>query len=348
MLSVSFSLNAQGKQHKIKLKATVDPISTDFQFSEILDKRVIRDNIGYVQKGLANKKVPAVFEKSLETSLGVLLDEIIVPVDPVTSLSCIIHEFTVSELTTFNTEKGICRISMEIARKKGSSYYSLGTFYAEVEEGRMDATKSHINRICAVLQRCLLDFNLSGWRESEGYLIDLSVYTGNCQLAEIPEPGIYSSLNAICGGLPGEPLAHSLVSIDFKKADRYELVSSGDSNTRNAMFVSDGEDIYMHASRYSYQDYFIKAIARGRYLYFEDFTSSSPSLSEVSPVGGLLTTSVRGIIVDTSTGKISILTDGFMEKLVEDHPSIGPFYNQSKKELSDKKRVILELNKLSN
>lgn len=346
LITLVLPLFGQNKRHEIRLRYQNSPISTDFLFNEIIDKRFVIDNIGYVQKGLTNRKVLANLKGDFEETVGDFIGEMINPRDASKVLSCIIHEFNVSEVTTFSTEAGICRITIEIAKKVDSVYYSLGSFYAEIEERKLDATGSHSDRISSALFNCIAQFAQSEWEKQEGYEIDLKNYSPNCNLENIPSPGLYSSLNRLCSNQALDTFINELNPIDYNKAERYRYVptKSLEREKRSVMYISDGIDIYMHASRYSYDSYFIKAEAYGKFLYFEDHLSNVAGLAEASPVTALLTTAKRGIILDTTNGKIAVLTNNFLRELLADNPKIYNAYLESEQKTEDKKRAILELN----
>ncbi|MEL7423281.1 MAG: hypothetical protein AAFN81_09845 [Bacteroidota bacterium] len=346
LLLVTTSLFGQSKRHEIRLKQPTHSVSTDFFFNEILDKRFITDNVGYVQKGLTNRKVVAGIKGGFERAITDFINEMINPRGGAEELSCIIHEFNVAELTTFTKESGICRITIEIARKVGSEYYSLGNFYAEIEEGKLDATGSHHKRISNALLNCITQFMQSEWKQQEGYLIDLRDDSPNCDLTSVPKAGLYASFNRMCSGHPLDYNFNALIPIEYKQAERYEHISGSEANqeTSNVMYISDGTDIYMHASRYSYNSYFVKAQAYGRFLYFEDHLSSAASLAAASPITALVTTGKRGIVLDTTNGKIAVLTNNFLRELTQDHPDIFQTYLGSEQKRADKKQVIMALN----
>ncbi|MEL6970173.1 MAG: hypothetical protein AAFZ63_08330 [Bacteroidota bacterium] len=346
LVLTAVSLFGQNKRHEIRLKQPGHSISTDFSFNEILDKRFITDNVGYVQKGLTNRKVVADIKGGFNRTVSDFINEMINPRGDAEELSCIIHEFNVAELTTFTKESGICRISIEIARKIGSEYYSLGNFYAEIEEGKLDATGSHHKRISSALLNCITQFMHSEWKQQEGYLIDLESNSPNCDLTTVPKAGLYASFNRICSGHTLDYNLNTLTPIDYKQAERYEHISSKDASqeTSRVMYISDGTDIYMHASRYSYNSYYVKAQAYGRFLYFEDYLSSAGALAEASPITALVTTGTRGIVLDTTNGKIAVLTNNLLRELSQDYPDIYQVYLSSEQKRADKKQVILALN----
>ena len=57
-----FTINsfAQKKSHVVEINVENSLSQIDFRISKIIDNRLIKDNIGFAQKGMLNKRVPAI------------------------------------------------------------------------------------------------------------------------------------------------------------------------------------------------------------------------------------------------------------------------------------------------
>jgi hypothetical protein len=343
-INISF---AQTKFHVVKLEPKEAPKKVDYKIAKVVDNRVIKDNIGVVQKGLSNKRRLAKFKSDVGTELQKLFNRIYKPTPNAPEFICVIHDLHIDEQTNLYSEKGICNVEIELVKEVASNFYSLGRFNSYIEKGAMDVTKRHGKRIIQALDDCLHQFAQTNWRSESGEEFHFDTEM-TCSIAETPMEGLYPSVNRLCKNAPIESFEH-----DFKKSkksrydiDRFELKAKDKENAKKGiMFISDGKDIYMHASRYSYKEYFIKAKHYGRFIYFQDFFSNAKNLSAASPLIGMFSADYRGIILDTQTGKVSILTERYLSKVLKNHPEILDRYNNSKKKLLNRERAILRLNK---
>lgn len=347
LLGITFVSFGQKKFHVITLEKEVDPVSTNIKCVEVIDRRLIKTNIGFAQKGLSNRKVLAQLEGPFEETVKRTVNRIMASEENAQEVVFVIHEFNVSERTSAMKERGICRIEIEFAVKKDSSYFSLGSHFFGREQGGADVTKKHPDRILTCLSKCIEKFMESGWDGSLGEEIDLSELSANAyDFTQIPEKGLYASFNTLGRNKPMPDFENEFFRQDEKtKIERYifKPVDKADKLKR-VMFISDGENLYMHASRYCYQKYFIKAQHYGRYIYFEDKFSDANAGVAFGLIGYAATNKSRGIILDTTNGKVSLLDDSLIFNCSKDFPDILAVYKDSKRKLADRKKAIIQIN----
>ena len=96
----------------------------EFTCSKVIDLRADRDNIGFVQKGLQNRKLPAVFIEDFDVFLEKTFRKLCLRGEQVPSFVFIIHEFSISEKTSNSSEFGYCRVQLEVAREEGEELFS--------------------------------------------------------------------------------------------------------------------------------------------------------------------------------------------------------------------------------
>ena len=142
-----FNAYSQTKSHSIELGIKQPVVNADINCIKVIDKRLVKNNIGFVQKGLVNRKVAAVFSEDFSTYLQGQINTLITDNPNQQDLVLIFHELNVSELTGAVSEKGFCGMEIEFARQKDTSLYSLGSFTFEIEEKSLDVTNRHFNRI---------------------------------------------------------------------------------------------------------------------------------------------------------------------------------------------------------
>lgn len=348
---------SQKTPHKVDLKNYIlTPVKTNFVCSKVIDKRLITNNIGFAQKGLENKKVPAIlngdFGKVIKDHANLIIKKNQNP----EHIIFIIHELNVSERTSGMSEKGICNIEIEFIKEIDTMYYSLGTYTQQIEEKGIDVTNRHGDRITKGLRNCILDFNNSDWiNKTNLERIDLNEAIHPYNFKIIPAKGLYLSFSKMG---KNEPMAEFDIRFGQvergSKLQRYDLkIMDKENKNKRVMFISDGRNIYMHASRYCYRKYFIKAKHIGRYIYFEDrFSGNDATLAltfGVEVLGATIsisaTSKMRGMVLDTTNGQVSLLTQSKLVSLLkEDHKEILEEYKRSKRKRKDRESALIKLN----
>ncbi len=294
-----------------------------------------------------NRRMPAVLEGDFSSVVLNSLNRIISSNDDPVALVAIVHELSVSERTSPTREEGSCRIELEIARVKDSTYYSLGTYLAEVTRGGFDVTATHGVRIREALEMCLKEFNSTNWQENQGAAVEeVSQVDCNIILEELPELGFYPSFSTLCLNEPMETFPHeireitndvSLIRFTIKAENR-------EDRNRMVMFVADRGKLFMHASRYNYGKYFIAAKHMGRFIYFEDMFTDSGAAIAFGLIGAAISTQRRGIILDTTNGQVSILTFDRATELLRKSLPEGVRYLKPLTTREDREEAILWLN----
>jgi len=350
ILFLFFNLSyAQKKYHKVNLNHNITSFSSDFICSEVIDKRLIKDNIGFVQKGMRNKNVLAQLDGEFETIIKNRVNKIVLAKENAEELILLIHELNISERTSMASEKALCRMEIEFIKQVDSVFYSLGTFSSELEQGGLDVTSKHGKGIMKCLTSCIIEFANSDWLDAElNVTIDLNESNHPYDYKITPKKGMYSSFSKLVKNEPMDYFDIRFLRIgdETEKIQRYKLEKANKKDRKKrVMFFSDGEDIYMHASRYCYRKHFIKAKHIGRYIYFEDRFSDKDAMANFGLVGGALSNKLRGIVLDTSNGQAFILTDLKLYAITKNHKEILQAYKKSKRRKKDKERALIELNR---
>ncbi len=341
--------HAQNKEHTVVLNQNIVPVETNFVCSEVIDKRLIKDNIGFAQKGLGNRKVIAKLDGDIEEVIKNNANKIILEDEKPDNIIFIIHELTVSERTTAMSERGMCIMEIEFVKRVDSTYYSLGTFSDEIEEGGMDVTKKHGKRISKCLKNCIIDFTESDWmnnRLKEEIDIEEEIFYAY-DYKVIPPKGMYSSFAKMGKGEPMEEFEKTFQRIRESGYIQQYFLKAVDRENKNkkVMFVSDGEGVYMHASRYCYQNHFIKARHIGKYIYFEDQFSNANATVAFGLLGAAMSNKKRAIILDTTNGEVSLLTEAKLYAIAEGQKEIIQEYKKSKKKMKNREIALMKLNK---
>jgi hypothetical protein len=339
--------HSQSNYHKVNLNQITSPIRVNFLCSKVVDKRIVNENIGFVQKGLSNRIVKAKLDGNFEEVLKGHANQLLRADQEYEEIVLLIHELTISERTSAMSEKGICRMEVEFVRLIDSIYYSLGSYSSEIKEGGIDVTKSHNNRISACLRNCLLEFSNSNWmKRVDPEPIDLNDTIPQYNYNEIPKEGLYSSFNKMGRNEPMVKFEKELVELNVdSKVERYKLNILDDNyKKRRVMFISENGNLYIHASLYSQKKHFIKAKHIGRYIYFEDRFSDINSMVAFGLIGAIASREIKGLILDTSTGQVSLLTERKLFFMIRDQKGILQEYRKSKRKDKDRELALMKLN----
>ena len=148
----------------------------------------------------------------------------------------------------------------------------------------------------------------------------------------------------MCKNQPFLTEEYKIVETKEKYPKFYIKDKKGKPLKNRVMGFSDGEHIYINASRYSYQSHFVRSKQIGRYLYFEDRFADPMAGVMFGLVGSALSNNPRAVILDTTTGLVILLDSIKMENFLDDHPNIKGEYMTSRKKIQDKYAAIEKVN----
>ncbi len=340
---LSYATQAQEATYIVKLKPK-KTLKADFTCAKIIDKRLVKTNIGFAQKGMMNTPAKAIFPDGFEPYMQRTMDKLLPKSEDKEALVLIFHELNVSEKTTAFSEKGFCRIAIEFAREQEGQFYSLGFFDAEIQKGGMDVTKKHDDRILEGLAKCVKGFVESDWKNKAGELIE-EEETFTYDFKAVPAEGIYASFGKMAK-------SESIPNVDYhirtnkanKRFLKFQVYEGKRKTKKRVMYFSDGAHVYINATRYSYGSYFIRSKHLGRYIYFEDRFSDPAAGMAFGLVGAAISTSTKSVILDTETGLVKVLRKADMTNFLKDYPEILKTYNASRKKLKDREAAIIAVN----
>lgn len=345
---------AQNKPHTIKFKLNnkIVPFKSSFKFSGIIDRRLVKSNVGFVQKGINGTVIDVQLEDGIEKGLGVQVAKIIQWDQDAEEVFFVIHEFSVHELRGSMSYKGICRLEIEFVKQVDDIYYSLGTFSSVSEEKGLYVTGKHDDRLIECLSNCILEFERSNWTNKPlNEIVDLEVPSPSYNYRKAPPKGIYASFSKMGKGEPMEEFEIKFSRIRPKTESKtvipkYELdIVKKKNRKKRILFISNGSDIFMLASIYSEFKYFLKSKHHGRYIYFEDRLANGNATRAFGATGLVLSIRTKGIILDTSTGMVFFLTERELFAMLDEHKDIAQTYKDSKRKRVDMEMAVVELNK---
>lgn len=342
------NLWAQERTHLITLEPGA-AIHADFYISEVQDARQIQGNIGVAQIGLANKQVPANFEEDFSVHLQTYLNSILPKKEDAEPLILKVHKLYISERTSAMSELGSCELKVEFIKNEDGKNYSLGTFQATTEGKGMDVTPKHDERIKEAIAKCVQQFKNTNWKNAGTNELIADVANIEVVLPTHLKKGLYFDFEDLLNNTPNQEMKFKTKSIAQSKKMEHFQVFQQDKNKRikNLFGYSDGQSVYINASRYTQEEYFVKSKFMGRYIYFEDQYSSKAATAALGLLGAAVSTKHTGIVLDTKTGITTVLTNKNMEMILKDYPELLEAYNKSKKTVDDDRRMIEKINSLS-
>lgn len=338
------SVFGQKKEHIIRFKK-IDPISIqNYQITEIIDKRVIKDNVGFAQKGMANRKVLAKFSKPFKKHL-LNVTQKLVNSSKGDSIVLLVHDFHVSEVTKAMSESGIFRYHLEFAKRIDRKLYSLWSTEGTIEESKLEVTNSHPKRILAGIKKALVEFDNNYPKELKGKLIDINKYY-RFEYWNGFKKGLYSSFIKLAKNEPFQVEGYTVKANEGEFPKYFILDLAGKKIKKGVVYFSDGIDLYMHASRYCYHNHYTKSKMIGKYIYFEDHFPEASAGLLFGAIGAAATLRGKGVILNTETGLVQELDEETFHNLASKYPDVYADYKQTKWKLADKKTAIQKINLL--
>ncbi|MEM6516214.1 MAG: hypothetical protein AAF688_08525 [Bacteroidota bacterium] len=320
----SLSVNAQKRKvHTVELlpNETESIVDADFYISEVIDNRLITSNIGIAQKGIFNKKVPAVFSKPFEVEVLDYLNTIF-PKDTVKkALAIRINQLLISENTGAFKETGKAIVRLDVLIKiDDENYASYGNFSAQAFKNSMDVTGKHDDRIREIIKLCLVEFDSTDWQNNIAEVISLERPKIPKILTEEIEIGFFRTHLELLNN-------NSLKSINFEVQNRSTddklHLKDTEKNKLVHFAYNDGKDVYLNASTYSGERHYVKTERFDEFLLFSDVFLSQDSTSEMSfafGVLGLLSSNQRQtVLFDLNTGQFYPLNQSRMKLLLKDN-----------------------------
>lgn len=347
-------VHAQLRPITVKLKDYSLSVNTNFTCAGIIDKRIVKNNIGYARVGMNKSKTIALLDGDFTETIHKHINGMIRPSNNPEQIFIVFHELDIKEDYESLSRVGLCKVEIEFVQQIDTSYYSLGFYSSITEKFGLNITKYHGTAISKCLQQCIHDFVQSNWlRNARRTKIDINTPAPSYDYTSIPPKGRYESFTSLIKNEPFNNKEFTLSSNMISDVERFKIKEEEIRHASvNVGYISDGTYLYINASNYSRGNYFLRAKQTGRYIYFEDRLSHQGVSKEISATFGLIgaaigaaaTNKLRGIVLDTSNGEISLLEDYHMLYLLKDYPEIKKSYEKSKRKRREREGALLSLN----
>jgi hypothetical protein len=321
-------------------------VAMKFYVAGVYDGRQFTNNIGTVQKGMANRQVLANFEKPFLEEVTTYLTNAYPKKDGLYPVWVRINDLYVSEYTEKNEETGYASVVMDVMVKENGNLYIEGTYGGNVESSSMDVTKYHPLRIKQALNKCLglYEVMLPEDRQHEPFTEDKT----KREIPLKPAEGIYSSYLDM---VKNKPLAGAnyYIQQDKKDGSRYYVINRTNSmKCDNYYAYSDGENVYLNVTRYTHEKYYVKTerIANKFFIdkiaYDQNKAITQMAMYQLAGIAGWLATSdiSMPLMVDCYSGQPFFLSNNGIKTLLEPKPQLYTEYKKSRKTPEDIKAVI--------
>jgi hypothetical protein len=378
-LLLSHSLFAQ-KPHVVVIEPEAIQLSNrKFHIAQIRDERLVKTNIGVVQKGLANRQTEAILPNKLEVVFQYYFDKSLPKLSEESSpIVLIISDLQISERTYAMKEVGKAQLTLTFCIEENYGLKKLYTAQAHEENNGMDVTGGHPKRIRAVFLKCLEEFNTkfasftqspaeslaeSKENRQEGLIIqsdntNLSLMDSNKGLivkaqnnivddqahiltCKSPKMGIYQNFQELLTNSPSNTTA-------FKLEARGDFVMIRDiqnnKKIKEAFGFFDGNSFYINTLNYSPKKLYAKVLTVGRYFAWID-NYQSPTAAGLAGGGGLLgalivSSDLDCIFLDINSGVISVAKKDTMERMLSEDKELLNKYLQ----IGGKRNPQIQLN----
>lgn len=323
LLTILFNLlqlTAWSQVYKISLaKQTVELPGRHFYVSDIIDARISKNNIGWVQRGPVNSRREANLEKGFKPELTDFFNRNLPAQSNLPAVIVKILKFQVSEHTTAFSEFAKAEVAMDFIYQKDNQFYHLFRGIGVEKRYGLDVTAGHDDNIKTAIEQCLKQFsresieqhlakaNPATWADvSKDFLATLETHDYPILTDSVMKKGIYESFLDFRNNkaLPAHNLVIEKVNRTSKQLQNiyevkpYLLEADGSKKPlKHVWGFSDGENLYIHHNK----DYFL--IDRDGNTF--SFYGYGPLQTNTAAViaGGVAGGMIGGAIVGAATQK---------------------------------------------
>lgn len=358
-ITISSIAYAQNIVHVIKLNPDSTLKNRRFSCLEVMDARINKENIG---SAIGNANAIAQLAGDFVSHLTTTINKMLPQDEGKPRLIIIVRNLSISEKTESTEKLAFCKVEIEFAKKVDSTLYSLGVFDANIIGKGNDVTNFHDKRILLALEECFKKLDETNWENAKEFIIEDIHRKLMYDFKTVPPEGAYFNFEQMVRRIPVDTFKIDIRQYNSsQKNPIYAAKSNKIDLPREIQYVSDGENIYLHFSKYE----FAKSTFLGKYIYFrgkfQPFSNTEINLASGAAyvAAGIITgvlggfviiptgnsnAPINGLVLDTETGELKGLTDYYITNITKSYPEIFKEYRASKRNLEAKEMVIKKLN----
>ncbi|MDX2305699.1 MAG: hypothetical protein NW226_23030 [Microscillaceae bacterium] len=334
----------------------------DFYIAEVIDQRVQQDMIGFVQKGMMNKRVLANLEQGVAKCLMNYFNwSLPKKEDTHKAIILAVYQLYIGEKTGMFKETGWAKVSLGFGIKENGIYKELFKIHAQVENNGLDVTAAHPNRIKKAILQCLEGFA----SQTPPPLESAAMEEDTEKIEEMPVPNfenmdspyakeadIENSIFTCTSRKKGvyknfdEFIHNNPSTLDFrvglKEGFYAQLYDLQNKRLKDAYGFCDGENLYINTSLYSMKKDFVKVLEVGRYIAWLDqyLDNDDIVINGFYPYAmSMNRMDVDCILMTYDAGVIVPLNKSVTEQILHDDPELSDFYQS----ISLKKDAMLQI-----
>lgn len=258
--------------HEISLaKQTLELQGRHFYVSDIIDARISKNNIGWVQRGLVNSRTEANLAKGFKPELTDFFNRNLPAQNNLQAVIVKILKFQVSEHTTAYSESAKAEVAIDFIYQKDDKFYHLFRCIGVEKSYGMDVTARHDDNIKTAIEQCIKQFSRESIEQllakanpstlsemSKDFLSTLETHDYPILTDSVMKKGIYQSFLDFRNNQP--LTAQNLVIEKVNKTSKqlqniyevkpYLLEADGSKKSlKNIWGFSDGENLYIHHNK---------------------------------------------------------------------------------------------------
>lgn len=342
-----FIATAQSKTeyHIISLAGeNAEAVPMPFYVVGVFDGRQFTDNIGTVQKGIANRPVLTRFGKPFLEETTQYLTAAYPKKDGAYPVWVRINDLYISEYTDRNEETGYASVVMDVMTKKNDTLYIEGTFGGNIEGTAGDVTKTHPLRLRQALNKCLGLYEVA-LPEDKIH----EVFTEENIKREIPLKPAEGAYSSYLDMVKNKPLGNGAYYLKQDKDKYYVINKTNSQKCGNFYAYSDGENVYLNVSKLAKENYYAKTERVGDKYYIDNVAYNQYRAGlQVAMymaggyVAGSMVETTMPLLVDCYSGQPFFLSNSVIKTMLEPYPLLLQEYKKSKKQPEDIKRIVIK------
>ncbi len=173
-LILCMTINAQ-EQYTIDLLNGPNIGTQNIVIDSVLDNRMLKESFGVTAKGMSDRRVPIIIKDYM---LGV--QKYIKSIAPDTlkriHLTMVVNYIWIYEVKSGLGEEGACDLDVTFCIKDANNnLIAIQEYSDEVKESRLDASRTHINRLTNILHKAILFADGINFKETKGVPFVISV-----------------------------------------------------------------------------------------------------------------------------------------------------------------------------
>ncbi|MEM7552482.1 MAG: DUF6563 family protein [Bacteroidota bacterium] len=272
-----------------------------YQLKSVVDARTEKANIGWVQKGLSNRKVFANFAMPFDKEIKNFLSNNLNTSNDVPAIHALVERLYVSEKTGFSKEWGYADLIVRFILQKDGKFYNLirAAYQSEIRKGA-DITKRHPENIGNAFKACFEQLDSVDLTDTDQFepFEDIEAITSaidelvaiNTEVFNSVKDGVYENFQEVLAKAPSYSGDLKIEKKERKQENwegTYDLkVRYGDSNKKLKDIWGFAQDGVLYVK---HLEFYFELIATEKELYFYGYgVPNTQAVNTGAIIGGAI------------------------------------------------------------